>query len=132
MLSQLGEDALLLEPRQILDEDLAVEVIDLVLYTYREQTLGLERERLALRRSARGPSRARRARTFSKTPGTERQPSSVSASPLASTISGFTKTLKLVACFRDVDDDHALVDVDLRRGEPDARRGIHGLGHVLD
>ena len=26
----------------------------------------------------------------------------------------------------------ALVDVDLRRGEADARRGVHGFGHVAD
>src|SRR5215213_6417454 len=44
-----GGDALLLQPRQVIDEDLAVEVVDLVLYTYGEQAFGFELERLALR-----------------------------------------------------------------------------------
>ena len=32
---------------------------------------------------------------------------------------------------RRVDGDHALCDADLHRGEPDARRVVHGLEHVL-
>jgi hypothetical protein len=32
----------------------------------------------------------------------------------------------------DVDDDDPLVHVHLRRGEPDARGGVHRFGHVAD
>ena len=39
---------------------------------------------------------------------------------------------RLVVLGGDVDDDDALVDIDLGRGEPDARSGIHGLEQVLD
>jgi hypothetical protein len=34
--------------------------------------------------------------------------------------------------FRDVDDDDALVNVDLGGGESDAGGSVHGFGHVLD
>ena len=132
LLLQLGRDALLLEPRQVFDEDLAFEVIDLVLYTYCQQAFGFQRERLAVRHSsARTFTRSAR-RTLSNTPGTERQPSSVSASPLGFDDFRVHEGLELVASFRDIDDDDALVHIDLRRGEADARRGIHRLSHVLD
>jgi hypothetical protein len=32
----------------------------------------------------------------------------------------------------DVEDDHALREADLRRGEPDAGRRVHGLDHVVE
>jgi hypothetical protein len=32
----------------------------------------------------------------------------------------------------DVNHDDALVHIDLGRGEPDPRGGVHGLGHVVD
>ena len=40
--------------------------------------------------------------------------------------------MRLVARFGGVDDDHALVHVDLRRGEADAFGGVHRLEHVVD
>ena len=42
------------------------------------------------------------------------------------------KTRSSVARFGDVDHDHALVHVDLRGGQADAGRVVHGLGHVGD
>src|ERR1700682_203539 len=48
LLGQLGANALLLQLRQVLHEDLALEVIHLVLDAYREQPLGFEREGIAV------------------------------------------------------------------------------------
>jgi hypothetical protein len=45
-LASFGADALLLELRKMLDEDLALEVIHLVLDAHREQALRFEREGL--------------------------------------------------------------------------------------
>src|SRR5690606_35086034 len=38
----------------------------------------------------------------------------------------------LVAALGHVDDHEALVHVDLGRGQADARRGVHGLEHVVE
>src|SRR5438552_2403813 len=48
LLSELGADALLLQLRQMLDEDLALQMIHLVLDAYGKQALRLERERIAV------------------------------------------------------------------------------------
>src|SRR3982751_961251 len=48
LLRQLGADALLLQLREVLDENLALQVIHLMLDAHREQTLRLERERVAV------------------------------------------------------------------------------------
>ena len=65
-------------------------------------------------------------------PGTDRQPSSMSDTPVASTISGLISTTSESRALGNVDHDDLLVHVDLGRGEADARRGVHGLGHVGD
>src|SRR5437868_6693396 len=48
LLGELCADALLLELRQMFDEDLALQMIHLVLDTHGEQALRLERERVAV------------------------------------------------------------------------------------
>jgi len=45
---------------------------------------------------------------------------------------GIDQNERLIARLADVDDDHALVHVDLRRSQADARRGVHGFEHVVD
>ena len=39
---------------------------------------------------------------------------------------------QLVLGLRDVDDEHAFVNVHLRRGEPHAWRRVHGFGQIAD
>src|SRR5262245_63427922 len=48
LLRQLGADALLLQLREVLDENLALQVVHLVLDADGQQSLRLERERLAI------------------------------------------------------------------------------------
>ena len=84
LLLELLADAVALQLREVVDEQLAVEVIDLVLEADREQAVGLE-SRTAGRRGrapARGSAR-RGARASSKMPGTDRQPSSTCVVPVA-------------------------------------------------
>ena len=45
---------------------------------------------------------------------------------------GVDQHVQLVARVGGVDDDHALVHVDLRGSQADARRGVHRFGHVGD
>src|SRR5688572_5687621 len=49
LLGELDADALLLERREVLDEDLAAQMIHLVLNANRQQSLGLHRQRIAAR-----------------------------------------------------------------------------------
>src|SRR6185503_14230441 len=48
LLGELGADALLLELRQVLDEDLALQMIHFMLDAHGEQALGLQRECVAV------------------------------------------------------------------------------------
>ena len=133
LLFQLLADARALQLREVVDEQLALEVIHLVLDADREQPVGLELERLAVAvECAHARCVSARAVNVSKMPGTDRQPSSASTVPSRSRISGLMKASGCGSVLRHVDDQHSLVDVDLRRGQADARRRIHGLEHVVD
>ena len=45
---------------------------------------------------------------------------------------GIDQHARIVALFRGIDHDHALVHVDLRGGQARALGGVHGLEHVVD
>ena len=68
------------------------------------------------------------------TPGTERQPSSSRCSPslLHELRVHELDELPGVLADREVDHDDAQGDADLRRGQADAGRGVHGLDHVVE
>jgi hypothetical protein len=130
-LGQLGLDAGAFEARQVVDEDLSLQVIQLVLDAYREEAVGLELERLAVTvERAHGDTlgalhlvedaRHRQA-AFLAFLGARR------CDDL-----GIDEHAQRVVGLGDVDDDHALVDVDLGGGQPDAGRGVHRRGHVVD
>ena len=110
-----------LQRRQVVDEDLADQVVHFVLDAHGEQAVGVELERLAVLVQRAHADASRRASPCRSSPGTDRQPSSHSASPSAARISGLMKTRSVVARLGDVDHDDALVHVDLGRREADAR-----------
>ena len=72
--------------------------------------------------------------TVAVKPGTLRQPSSSSCMPSRATNSGLMQTRSSSdrRPDRDVDDEDAQRHADLRRRQPDARRGIHRRDHVVD
>ena len=53
-------------------------------------------------------------------------------SALAAEDLGVDEHLARGVVFGHVDDDEALVPIDLGRGQADARRGVHSLEHVID
>ena len=127
---QLGLDAVLLEVRQVFHEHLAVQMVQLVLHTDREQAVGLELEGLAvdvqrLAADAGGAldfivdARHRQAAFFVDLV--------VVAAPGDL---GIDQRQQLVAVFGHVDHDQALMHVHLRGGQTHAGRVVHGLGHV--
>src|SRR5262245_38171110 len=131
LLRQLGADALLLQLREVLDEHLALQVIHLVLDADREQPLGLERERLAVlivgaHLDALGALHQLVDAGHGK------------ATFLDVRLSGRFHDLGVhqhdqrVVPVGDVDHDDLLVHVDLGGREADARRRVHGFGHVGD
>ena len=97
ILLELLADALALELGEVVDEELAVEMIDFVLDADGEQPVGLELERLARTSCARTLIRAARS-TSSKTPGTDRQPSSRTATPSRLRISGIDEHARVIVC----------------------------------
>ena len=120
-----------LEVGQVVDEQLALEVIHLVLDADGQNVLESRSNTAPVRSWARTRIFAARS-TSSKIPGTDRQPSSVSATPSRDRISGLMNTS---GSFRSSD-----TSMTIRRlwtstwvaARPIPGRGVHGLEHVVD
>src|SRR5437879_12184305 len=80
LLLELLANALALEVRQVVDEELALEMIHLVLDAHREDVLEVALEEVAVAVLGAQPD-LRRALDLVEDPGTDRHPSSVLASP---------------------------------------------------
>ena len=107
--------------RQVVDEDLAFEVVHLVLDAHGEQAVGLELEGLAVAVERLHGDRSARV-TSAKMPGHRQAAFLVDLLALATrVISGLTKTSGWSCSSLHVDDHEALVHVDLGRGQADAR-----------
>lgn len=131
LLLELLANTLLFELGEVIDKDFAVEVIDFVLNARREQAFGVEFEgaTVAIERRHPNPTRAvdlvvhaghREAAFFHD------------LLAIAHANLGVDEHLQGVAFGAEVDHDHALGHIDLNRGQSDARRLIHGFGHVVD
>jgi len=129
---QLGPDPALLEPRQMLNEHLAVEMIDLVLQADCEKALGFEGEGLTVAIERTHSDACWSIDLLEET--WDRQATLFVAAELAAHRHELRvdEDLQLIARFGQVDHDHATVHVDLSCSKADARRVIHGLGHVID
>src|SRR5690606_30431539 len=131
LLFELLTDASALEVGEIVDEELAVQMIDFVLNTDSKQPVGIELNRLAfaIERTDANPLGAPDLVVYPR----HRQ------APLLHLLDAFSREdfridqhERLIARLADIDDDNALVHVDLRRRQPNTRRGVHGLEHVVD
>jgi len=131
LFDQLGLDAIAFEIGQIIDEDLAHQVIQFVLDAHCQQPLGLEFERLAVA-IERAHGDALGALDLVENAG-HRQAAFLAffASGLRDDF-GVDEHAQLVMGFGNVDDNDAFVNVDLGGGQTDAVRGVHGLRHVVD
>ena len=127
-------DELALQAGEVVHEHRAVQVIGLVLQRDREQPVA-PRARTACRGSrARAPRPSRRAPRPRPRRGWRGSPRCRSISPSSRTISGFTRwRSRWPSCRGEVSiTTRRLLHGDLRRGEPDAVGGVHGLGHVVE
>src|SRR5690606_34074776 len=130
LLAELCPDARLLEPRQVLDKHLAVQVIDLVLDADREQPVRFQGEGRAVPvQGADGHA----IRTLDLVVDARNRQATLLVDLRFLALRddlGVDEHAQIVALLGDVDHHHPQVDVHLGGGEPDARGGIHGLGHI--
>ena len=131
LLLEFLANALALQIRQVVDEQLAVEVVDLVLDTHRQDVVVIALERLAAAILRAQPD-LRRALHFIEDPRHRQTPLLAARFPLAREDLRVDEHQRLVVLGRDVDDDDALVHIDLGRGEPDPGSAVHGLEQVID
>ena len=114
----------------MLGEELAVQVVDLVLDAHGQQAIGLQREGLAIQTQRRDGDGVG-ALDLVVDAGDGQAPFLVALQRVAGPGDlGVDEDLQLVMGLGDIDDHHALVHVDLRGRQPDAGRRVHGLGHV--
>src|SRR5690606_29241341 len=129
---EFGADSLALELAQIIHEQPAVEVVDLVLDTGGEQTIRFQFEALAIAVQRCHPYRAgARYRLIEAGYG---------KTALVILAEGVVYNLNLgvdehqwgVLLLRNIDNNQLFVNIHLGGGKPDARCGIHGFEHVVD
>jgi hypothetical protein len=131
LLVELLADALALELRQVVDEELAVEMVHLVL-----QADGQHAVELALDDGAAGVlvAHAHALGAWHVVIDAGHRQAAFLAGRLAAELEdlGVDEDLAPVLVLGHVDDHQALVPVDLRGRKADARGGIHGLEEVVD
>jgi len=119
------------ERRQILDEDSTQQMVHFVLDADREGALGGKLKRLAAL-VLRANGYLGGAGHFVVVPRNRETALLGFQFAFAGNDLRVDEHLEIVSRFGDIDDDDALVDVDLRRRQPDARRRVHRLSHVAD
>ena len=128
---EFSPDALALEPRQVIDEQLAGQMIHLVLQAYRRQTLQLTLEWLAVRILG-AHLHARRALDLLEYVGHRQAAFFRHLDAVACHNLGVDVDLRLVLLAADIHHEQPPMDIDLRGRQSDPRGGIHGLQHVGD
>ena len=113
------------------DENFSLEVIHFVLDANGEQPVGIELKRFAL--SVQCPHRDVLS-TFHFFKNTRYRQTAFLAVRGATAGDYFRvdEDLKLVVRLRNVDNNDALMDVDLGSCQADSRRGVHGIRHIFD
>jgi len=131
LLAQSGQDAITLQLGQVFDENLALEVIHLVLDANGDQTIGFDLERLAVSVESAYPYPFGSLNFIVDSGDGETTFFQTRSAPMLYDF-GIDEHLQLVVRGGDIDDDHLLVDVDLGCRKSDARRGVHRFCHILN
>lgn len=131
LFTQFLPNTVLFEAREPLNEDPALEMIDFMLNTHRQQILGIERECFAL-----DILRAHRHRfgAFHLLINARHRKAALLVNREAVAMGDFwiDQYKPLIARFGNIDHDHLNMRVDLGCGETDAGCRIHGFTHVID
>ncbi|SCZ18074.1 Uncharacterised protein [Acinetobacter baumannii] len=132
LLFQLLADAVALEGGQVVDEQLAVEVVAFVLDAYRQQAFGDFLEGVAIAVEGLDPDLLRSVHVLVEA-GYRQAAFLVLVHILGQRFElGVDEYPRLGLVFAEVHDHDALVHVHLGRGEADARGFVHGFEHVVD
>src|SRR6185503_3999686 len=123
--------ALALQLGEVVDEQLAFEVVHLVLNADREHAVGVELERLAVGIERSDADRGGAIDEVVEL-GHRKAPFLGVSLTLGMQDFGVDQAQRLLALDDDIADKDALVDVDLGGRKPDAGSRIHGLEHVGD
>src|SRR5262249_34250074 len=124
--------------RQAIDEEDAVEVVDLVLYDTRQQTLGLALVPVALEVGEAEPDGARTLDVLGDLGDTEAAflvRNAIPGEPVDGGVDQHQTRADVPPRLVVGDlgqDDQAFGNADLRRGQADPRLAVHRLEHVLD
>src|SRR5262249_20189832 len=115
---------------QVVDEELAVEVVHLVLDAHGEQAFGIELERNAFTIEC---AHAHALRTYDAfvEAGHRKAPLLESLRPVPNDDLRIDESKGTIALLRDVRHEDAPVNVDLRRSQTDPGCGIHGFEQVV-
>lgn len=116
---------------RLVDIQYAVEMVDLVLKALREESLALQVDLLSVAIQA-GDSELAEARYLANVTGDRKAALGHFRLFLREFHFGVDHDGRLAFVVLDVHHEHALGDIDLRRSEADARRGIHRFEHVVD
>ncbi|OMP13744.1 class I and II aminotransferase [Corchorus olitorius] len=130
LLFELLLDAIALERRQVVDEQLAVEVIDLVLDAHRQQAVAFQLEGLAVAIQGLDPDPLGTADLFVEA-GNRQAAFLVLAQFLGERLGlGIDEDQRLALVFADVDHHQAAMHVDLGGGQTDAGRFSRGAAKM--
>ena len=131
MFLKLGLDALLLEARQIVDEDFALEVIHFVLDANRQELVCDAGERLSVQiERANGDALGALDRLVDS--GNRQAAFLTLLGAFPADNFRVDQNQELVPALGGIDDDHPLVHVDLRCRQTHPGCGVHGFSHVSD
>ena len=128
---QLLANALALEIGEIVDEQLAFEMVHLVLQAHGRETIEVDLEDLALHVLGAG---ADGGGTLHLVENAGNRQATFLGNPLAFTRQNLrvAEHLRVRLSLGNIHNDQSLMEVDLGGGQPDARGCVHGLEHVLD
>src|SRR6056297_4224026 len=119
-----------LQRRQVVDEYLAVQMVDFVLDAYRQQPVGIEFHRVAVAIQTLDAD-ILGTLDLGILAGNRQAAFLTQLASFAADDFGIDDDLRLVALFAEVEYQNAQAAIDLRGGKPDAARGVHCLEHVV-
>src|SRR3984893_12105181 len=136
VLSEFPHDTVALQPGKMIDEQDAVQMVDLMLETGRQNAVRLDLLRAAIAIEVTGAHAGRPLDVLENV--RDRQAALLTGRKLRRSPETFriseTKRLRrsgFIGAFGHVEESHPLSHGDLNCRETDARRGIHGLEHIV-
>ncbi len=136
VLSEFPHDTVALQPGKMIDEQDAIQMVDLMLEASRQNVVRLDLLRAAIAIEVTGAHAGRPLDILENV--WDRQAALLTGRKLRRSPENFwiSETKRLwrggfIDAFGHVENNHPLLHGDLNRREPDAGRGIHGFEHIV-